>query len=91
MPPKKSQNRIRLNKNGGPPATGDNNPPAISLELTLDEAQFLFDNCNANIRLTLTALNSMNFSREGAEKAVAMVESFKALREKLIKQGIKET
>lgn len=65
---------------------GDNRAPDYTLELTRDEAQFLLRNCNSNIRLGLAALSSMN--KKGAEDMIALLESFKAIRVKLMKQGV---
>lgn len=63
-----------------------NNPPDVVLELTRDEAQFLLRNCDTNIAFGLANLQTME--RPAAEKLVGLIEQFKGLRNKLIKQGV---
>ena len=67
-----------------------NNPPAVSLELTQDEADFLLRNCKANIQYSLLAiqkLDALDARRESFEKIVETTDYFKALMEKLKKAG----
>lgn len=67
--------------------TRSNNPPAVSLELTQEQAQFLMDNCDANLRIGIGAVMTCT-TREQAEPWINLNEQFHAIRRKLIAQGI---
>lgn len=67
---------------------GDNNPPdeTVMLVLTKDEAAFLMENCESNIQMGLKVLAGVqagSWSREVAEKTVALMEQFRPIRDKL--------
>lgn len=65
-----------------------NNPPDVVLELTQKQAEFLLNNCDANIRLGLMMLQQGG-TREQVEKLVEMNESFKEIKKKLMNLGVK--
>lgn len=64
-----------------------NNPPEISLNLTSTEAKFLLQNCNANIRMGLGAIEQ-KMSESSIRKLIELMEDFKTIREKLLKAGV---
>ncbi len=66
-----------------------NNSPDHTLNLTKDEAQFLLKNCNVNITMMLGGLQSLT-SRDSMMQLVLYIEQFKAIREKLVADGVKE-
>ena len=68
---------------------GSNNPPDVFLELTMDQAKFLLENCDKNISLGLSLVMQTE-SREIAEKIVEVNEKFKEIREKLRNQGVRD-
>ena len=69
-----------------------NNPPDVVLELTQEEADFLYDNCEANMVMGLEMIQKLGNSdmtndqiRPTAEKLSKTIDSFKAIRDKLKK------
>jgi hypothetical protein len=60
-----------------------NNPPVI-IELSKELAEFLMENCEANIAYGLAGLQSLH-SRDLQEKMVKNIEAFKALKAALEK------
>ena len=56
-----------------------NNPPIV-VELTPELADFLLDNCEANIEFGLKAMSTME-SRDLIEKLIENMEKFKSLRQ----------
>jgi hypothetical protein len=65
-----------------------NNPPDVILELTKQQAEFLLKNCNSNITMGLKLIDMPDVSRGTLERAVALMEEFKAIRAMLVTQGI---
>lgn len=65
-----------------------NNPPDVILELTMDEAKFLLENCNSNIGFALNAIQNGDLSRPTVEALVVKMEQFKAVRTKLLTSGV---
>lgn len=63
-----------------------NNPPAVVLELTKEEAEFLLDNCDTNIRMSLGMLTKV--SQSTGERLIKLIERFKSIRKKLRNQGV---
>lgn len=61
---------------------GDNKPPVL-IELTPEQATFLVENCDSNLAAGLAFLQSV--SRQTAEKLVAQMEMFKAIKKAMIK------
>lgn len=64
---------------------GHNNPPVI-LELTHKEAEFLLENAESNVEMgieILAAVQAGSMSVEAVQAAVAFIESFRPLREKI--------
>lgn len=61
----------------------NNNPPDRIVELTEEQYTFLLNNCDANIMFGLSALQTLD--RSGAEKMVALLESFKSVKAALVK------
>lgn len=59
---------------------GHNNPP-VTIDLEPEEAAFLVDNCNANLEFSLRLIQGV--SRDAAEKLVAQMEMFKAVKLKI--------
>lgn len=67
-----------------------NNPPDVILELTMDEAKFLLENCNTNMEFGLRSMMAMpDANRETLEKLVNLNEKFKTIRNKLLRSGVK--
>lgn len=66
-----------------------NNPPAAILELNEKQAEFLLRNCDMNIQYALSVMMADTLSRPALEKLVDLNEQFKAIREMLIAQGVK--
>ncbi len=64
--------------------SGHNNPPAVILELTQEEATFILDNCESNIAMGLNLLQAST-SEATARKVVDMMENFKTIRAKVQK------
>ena len=60
-----------------------NNPPHVIIELTKEEYDFLIENCESNISLSLSVLNGLK-SRSQAQKIVELLEKFKNIRKKLL-------
>lgn len=56
-----------------------NNPPEVVIELPREVAQFLLDNCDVNIGFGLAQLQTFE-NRASAEKMVALLENFKAVK-----------
>lgn len=69
-----------------------NNPPAATLELTQEEADFLIANLDAGLQQglgILTLVQDGTMSMETAHKAVALMEPMRSITKKLKDQGIK--
>lgn len=72
------------------------NKPVVTIALPLELAQFLIENCEANMGTALSVLSTFQSrlfepDREQVEKVVALIENFKAIRkataEAVDKQG----
>ena len=59
-----------------------NNPPYSQVNLTKELHDFLLENIDANMTLGLASMQMIR-SRDNAEKLVAMLEKFKALKKAL--------
>jgi len=67
-----------------------NNPPTtVTLELDPEQAKFLLENCDKNIFFALSLLGQGGLKRPGLEKLVTTMEKFRAIRVKLIAQGVR--
>ncbi len=62
---------------------GSNNPP-VTIELSAELADFVVENCEANMEFGLKSLQMLT-SRDLQERLVANMERFKALREAVLK------
>lgn len=64
-----------------------NNPPEVLVGLSLEQAEFIIKNCDANVQFALSRL--MDVEEDTARKMVEQMEQFKALKS-LVEKAIKE-
>jgi len=68
------------------------NDPPVTVEFTAEQGEFIVHNCNRNLEFALQAMmslsNTTNTSESSTRAMISLMESFKGIKEVLVKAGI---